>query len=51
MTQINGLVELLNTLLLSFVDNTVMVDKTTLIHIRICLQDSQDTLQFLQLDS
>lgn len=50
MAQINGLVELLNTLLLSYVDNTTMANKTTLTHIQNCLQDSKDTLEFLQLE-
>ena len=48
MARINGLVELLNTLFLSFINNTVMVDKTTLTHIQNCIQYSQDTLEFLK---
>ena len=51
MARINDLVELLNTLLLSIIDNTIMVDKNNLTHIRNCIQDSQDTLEFLQLES
>lgn len=51
MAQINDLVELLNSLLIFVVNNTVMVDKTTLTHILNCVQDSQVTLEFLQLES
>ena len=51
MAQINGLVELLNTLLLSSHESTVTVDKTTLSCIKNCSQDSKDTLEFLQLES
>ena len=51
MARINDLVELVNTLLLSSIDNIDTVDKTTLTHIRNCVQHSQDTTEFLQLES
>jgi hypothetical protein len=52
MAQINnGLVELLNTLLLSSDDNTITIDKTTLSCIKNYLHNSKDTLEFLQLES
>ena len=50
MAWINDLVELLNTLLIYVVYNTVMVNKKTLIHIQNYVQDSQDTIKFLQLE-
>lgn len=40
MAQMSGLVELLITLLLSCIDNIVMVDNATLTHIQNCVQDS-----------
>ena len=43
--------KLLNTLLLSSVENIVMVDKTTFTHIQNCVKESQYTLEFLQLES
>lgn len=51
MARINDLIELLNTLLLSSIDNIVMVDKSTLTHIQNHVQESQDTIEFLQLES
>ena len=47
MAQINDLVELLNMLLVSFVNNIAMVNKSTLTHIRNCVQESQGTIEFL----
>ena len=49
MARLNNLVELLNTPQSSSVDNIVIVDKTTLTHIQNCVQDSKDTLDFIQL--
>ena len=51
MARINDLVELLNTLLLSVIDNLVTVDKTIFTEAITCLKDSQDTIEFLQLES
>ena len=51
MAQINGLVELLNTLLLSSIENILMANKTTLTHIRNCVQGSQGTIEFIQIKS
>ena len=43
--------ELLDTLLLSYVDEIIMVDKITLSHIRIYVNESHDTFEFQQLES
>ena len=51
MAWINELVELLNTLLLSSIDNIVIVDKATLTHIRNCVQEAQGIIEFLQIES
>jgi len=51
MARIDELLELLNTLILSIVDNTVTIDKATLTNVLTCLQDSQDKIKFLQLES
>ena len=51
MARLNGLVELLNTLLLYYIDNNVMIDKTTLTHIRNCVKESKDVIEFLKLES
>ena len=51
MENIDILVGLLNSLLLSLDDRTVLVDKTTLSCIKNCLQNSKDALEFLKLES
>jgi hypothetical protein len=51
MARIDELLELLNTLILSSVDNTVTTDIATLTDVLTCLQDSQDKIKFLQLES
>jgi hypothetical protein len=51
MDQIDELLELLNTLILSYVDNTITIDITNLIGVLTCLQDSHDKIKFLQLES
>jgi hypothetical protein len=51
MAQIDELLELLNTLILSFVDNTVTTDIAILTDVLTCLQDLQDKIEFLQLES
>jgi hypothetical protein len=48
MAQVEELLELLNTLILSFVDNTVTIDKTTLQFVVTCLQVSQAKAALLQ---
>ena len=44
MARINDVVELLNTLLVSYVNTPIMVEKSTLTHIWNCIQDSQGTI-------
>jgi hypothetical protein len=51
MARIDELLELLNTLILSSVDNTITFDIATLTDVRTCLQDSLDKIEFLQLES
>jgi hypothetical protein len=51
MAQIDELIELLNTLILSIVDNTITIDKATHTNVLTCLQGSQDKIEFLQLES
>jgi hypothetical protein len=48
MAQIDELLELLNTLILSTVDNMVTIDKETLQSILTCLQVSQAKVELLQ---
>jgi hypothetical protein len=51
MAQIDELLELLNTLILSYVENTVTIDIETLTDVLTCLQDSQEKIKFLKLES
>ena len=51
MARIGELLELLNTLILSIVDNIVTIEKAILINVLICLQDSQDKTEVFQLES
>ena len=51
MARIDELLGLLNTLILSSVDNIVTIDITTFIDVLTCLQDSKDKIEFLQLES
>jgi hypothetical protein len=51
MARIDELLELLNTLILSSVDNTVTIDIATFTDVLTCLQDSQNKIKFLQLES
>jgi hypothetical protein len=48
MARVEELLELLNTLILSSVDNTVTIDKTTLQSVVTCLQVSQAKVTLLQ---
>ena len=50
MDQIYELLELLNTLILSIVDNMVTSDKANLTNVLTCLQDSQDEIKIFQLE-
>jgi hypothetical protein len=51
MARTNEILEQLNTLILSSVDNTVTTDITTLTEVLTCLQHSQGKIEFLQLES
>jgi hypothetical protein len=51
MDQVEELLELLNTLIFSYVDNIFTFDIATLTDVRTCLQDSLDKIEFLQLES
>jgi len=48
MARIDKLLELLNTLILTFMDNIVTIDKETLLSILTCLQVSQAKVRLLQ---
>jgi hypothetical protein len=48
MARVEELLELLNTLILSSVDNTITIDKTTLQYVVTCLQVSQAKAALLQ---
>jgi hypothetical protein len=51
MAQIDELLELLNTLILSTIDNMVTIDKATLQSILTCLQASQAKVELLQIQT
>jgi hypothetical protein len=50
MDQIDELLNLLNTRILSIFDNVVTIDKETLTNVLTFLQDSQEKIEFLHLD-
>jgi len=47
---VDGILELLNNLIHSIVDITIMIDKAILIDIKLCLQNAQEKIEFLQLE-
>jgi len=49
--QITSILELLNTLIPSNVHNTIQINKDTLSNIQTYLQNKQDKIEFLQLES
>jgi len=51
MAQVEELLELLNTIILSSMDNTIALDKTTLQFVVTCLQVSQEKTTLLQTQS
>ena len=51
MRPIETVLELLNTLILFGTNDTVQIYKKTLSKIQICLQNAQDKIEFLQLES
>jgi len=51
MDWIDDALKLLNTLIYSTIDGMVKVSKETLFDIKICLQNAQENIDFLQLES
>jgi len=51
MARITNILESLNTLILCNVDNTIQINKDTLLNIRTYLQNAQEKIEFLQLKS
>ena len=51
MEQIDDALQLLNSLIFSIVDGMVKVSKETLFNIQTCLQNVQDKIDFLQIES
>jgi hypothetical protein len=51
MAQFDELLELLNTLILSFVENTITTNTTTLTDVLTYLQDFRDKIEFLHIES
>ena len=51
MARITELLELLNTLIQSNIHDTIEIGKGTLSNIQTCLQNEQDKIEFLQLES
>ena len=48
MDRTDELLDILNLLILTSIDNTITIDKATLIDVLTCLQYSQDTIEILQ---
>jgi len=51
MIRLDNALELLNTLIRSTVDEMVKINKTSLSNIKMCLQNAQENIEFLQLES
>jgi len=51
MGRLYGVLELLNTLIHSSVENIVEINKDSLFEMQTCLQDAQEHIDFLQLES
>ena len=51
MDRIDDVLKLLNNLILSTVDEMVKINKTSLSNIKICLQNAQENIEFLQLET
>lgn len=51
MMRLNDLLEFLRTLMLSIIHNNVQIKKDTLSSIETCLQNAQDKIEFLELES
>jgi len=51
MAKINEVLEFLKTLMLSTTHDTLKVSKVSLIDIQVCLQNAQEKLVFLQLET
>ena len=51
MERIDDVLELLNNLMLSTIDEMVKINKTSLSNIKICLQNAHENIEFLQLET
>lgn len=51
MTQVGNLLDLLRTLIMTTTESTININKETLFDIQTCLQDTQEKIDFLQLES
>lgn len=51
MDRIDDVLKLLNSLILSIVDEMVKINKTSLSNIKICLQNAHENIEFLQLET
>lgn len=51
MARINKVLEFLKTLVLSTTHDTLKANKVSLIDIQVCLQNTQEKIDFLQLES
>ena len=51
MDRIDDVLKLLSNLILSTVDEMVKINKTSLFNIKICLQNAQENIEFLQLET
>ena len=51
MVKLERILELMRALIISTADNTIKINKTTIAKIKKCLQNSQEKIDFLQLES
>lgn len=51
MALIYGVIDLLNTLIQSIIDDTIQISKASLSDIQTCLQNAHENIEFLQLES
>lgn len=51
MDQMDDVLKILNNLIHSTVDEMVKINKTSLSNIKMCLQNAQEKIEFLQLES
>lgn len=51
MVRLDDFLKILSTLILSTIEDTVKINKTIISDIQTCLQDAQENIEFLQLES